>query len=505
MGRLSRTVWGIVAFKLALHLGSSAQGYGLFGDELYYLACADHLDLGYVDHPPLSIWLLEVWRAAFGDSLFALRALTALFGAGAVLCAGLLARDLGGGRTAQSLTALAAALVPVNLVVHGYYSMNAIDIFVWGAAFVLIGRLLRTASRGRWLWLGFLLGLGLLNKFSVLWLGAGFFLGLLATPHRRLLMSPWPWLAGALAFAMLVPHLLWQFAHDWPTAEFMRVATTEKMLPVGPVQLLGQQILVMNPLLAPVWIAGLFLLLRGKQRSGPERVYAAVFLTTAAILIANGTSRPNFLALAQLPLIAAGSIGLERLGRARWRWLPPAYIALFTAVSLVAAPLAVPLLPVHKTSDLQAFLGIEIPQMEDRQEGAILPHFAEMHGWATMAATTAEVWQTLSDDERSRAAIFAGNYTVGAAVDRYGREHGLPPVIGGHNSYWLWGPRDTQGEVMLLLGGKREDYAPYWENIERTRTWDCSPCLPGRIKTIWIARDLKQPFSQFWLDAREYH
>ena len=143
--------------------------------------------------------------------------------------------------------------------------------------------------------------------------------------------------------------------------------------------------------------------------------------------------------------------------------------------------------------------------MEEGHVGATLPHFAEMHGWPMMAATTAEVWQTLSADERSRAAIFSGNYSVSGAIDRFGPEHGLPPVIGAHNSYWLWGPRDVDGDVMLLLGGERGDFAPYWENLEQTLTWDCSPCLPGRNQlTVWIARDPIQPFSQFWQDAKAY-
>ncbi len=80
----------------------------------------------------------------------------------------------------------------------------------------------------------------------------------------------------------------------------------------------------------------------------------------------------------------------------------------------------------------------------------------------------------------------------------------MPIPIGAHNSYWLWGSRDVAGDVMLLVGDERENYAPYWETLEETVTWDCGPCLPGRNKTIWIARDLKQPFSQFWLDAKDY-
>src|SRR5262245_55837306 len=168
-------VWAVAGGKLLLHLCTSGRGYGFFGDELYYLACADHLDWGYVDHPPLSIWVLAGWRSLLGDGLFSLRLLSALLGAGAVVRAGQLAHGLGGGRQAQLLTALVIALAPMNLVVHGYFSMNALDILIWSSAFCLLVRVVREPTRARWLGLGALLGVGLLDKLSVLWLGAGLF------------------------------------------------------------------------------------------------------------------------------------------------------------------------------------------------------------------------------------------------------------------------------------------------------------------------------------------
>ena len=96
-----RLLGAIALSKLALHLYTNAvAGYGIFRDELYYLACARHLAAGYVDHPPLSMWILALIRAVIGESVFALRLLPAIFGAATVLLVGLLARRMGGGRYA---------------------------------------------------------------------------------------------------------------------------------------------------------------------------------------------------------------------------------------------------------------------------------------------------------------------------------------------------------------------------------------------------------------------
>ena len=505
MAGFSKAVWIVALGKLALHVVSSARGYGFLGDELYYVACAAHPDLGYVDHPPLSIWILAAWQALLGDSLAALRLLPALLGAGSVVLGGALARELGGGGPSQILTALVVALAPVNLVVHGYYSMNAVDILVWLAAFILVARVLRDPTQGRFLALGTLLGVGLLNKISVLWLGAGLLVGLLVTPHRRVLRTPWPWMAGATALLLALPHVVWQIVNGWPTLEFIRVATGQKMLPVPPLELFAQQILVWSPLVLPVWLmGGVALLLR--RGDDPGRVFATVFATTAAILIANGTSRPNYLALAMPPLVAAGAIALERLSlRPRRRWLMPVFTTLVAFFGLASAPLTLPILAVPDLIGLSAAIGLRAPEMENREVGALDPHFANMLGWQEIVDTVAEVYRALPTRDRARAGILAMSYSEAGAIDRFGSECGLPGAISPHNSYWLWGTRGADGSVMVIAGGPRELWAQHWGRIEEAAEWDCGHCPPGRNHSkVYVARDPRAPMDPIWAALRRY-
>src|SRR5437867_12080821 len=124
-----------------LHLATGWR-YGLFRDELYYLACADHLDWGYVDHPPLSIAVLAGVRALLGDSLAALRIVPVLCGVATVVMVGVIGRRLGGGRFAQGLAALCALMAPVFLGQDRYYSMNVFDLLLWTVAvWALVRRL----------------------------------------------------------------------------------------------------------------------------------------------------------------------------------------------------------------------------------------------------------------------------------------------------------------------------------------------------------------------------
>lgn len=241
----------LVLVKLLLH-AATAGAFGYFRDELYYLTCADHPALGYVDHPALSIWLLDGWRWLFGESLFSIRLLAALVGSGTIVFCGLSARELGGGRFAVFIAGAAALLAPVFLSVHSFYSMNALDHLLWTAAVFVLLRAMRAETvkqqYRRWLTFGLLLGLGLLNKYSIGLLILGLVVGCLLTERRALFKERWPWLAAGTALLVFLPHLLWQLAQGFPTLEFIHNATFYKNTPPGVFTLPAESLLHLTPI-----------------------------------------------------------------------------------------------------------------------------------------------------------------------------------------------------------------------------------------------------------------
>ena len=202
---------------------------GFFRDEFYYLACTRHLAWGYVDQPPLSVALLWLMRHVAGDSLFVLRAVAALAAAAAVWITGSIARRMGADPFGELLAMVGVAIAPELLAMGSFYSMNIVEVVFWTAVARPTVDILDEPSDRRWILLGVLLGLGLQNKISVLWLGAGIGVGLVLTPSRRLLFTRGPWMAGAIAAVIFLPHVLWQIANGWPTLEFIRNASRDKM------------------------------------------------------------------------------------------------------------------------------------------------------------------------------------------------------------------------------------------------------------------------------------
>src|SRR5919106_4355198 len=172
------------AVALLSHLLTNGR-YGYFRDELYYIVCARHLDLGYVDQPPLSILLLRLSQLLLGDSLFAIRLLPALAGAAIVALTGLIAREMGGHGWAIALACAGSLCALFNLAVGNFFSMNAFEPLFWMGCIYLVVRIINGGSPTLWLWLGALLGLSLENKHSTVLFAAGFFAALLLTSERR--------------------------------------------------------------------------------------------------------------------------------------------------------------------------------------------------------------------------------------------------------------------------------------------------------------------------------
>jgi hypothetical protein len=498
-------VGAVAAVKLAVHV-LVLEPYGWFRDELYYVACSDRLALGYVDHPPLSVAVLRVWRAAFGDSLAAIRLVPALAGAAVVALAGALAMALGGGALAAVLASVAVLAAPIYLGFDHTYSMNALDGLFWTLAALMLVRALEAPRLARWAWLGVVLGLGLLNKWSVLWLGTGVLAGLLLTPERRHLKSPGPWLAGTIALLLFAPHVAWQMAHGWPTLEFMRNAMGEKYVKTGLLAFLGQQVAMMGPATVPLSMAGLALPLSGRAVPA-ARVIAWMFLVTLVIVLASRSGKAEYMAAAYPMLFAAGAAALERaLSSRAFRWAAASATVAMIAIAAVAAPFVLPVLSRDRFMAYSRWLGVAPATSEKKELGALPQHYADMHGWDELVAGASAAYGTLSPEERTDAVVWAvtGGYGSAAAIDVLGRRVGLPRAVSGHNHYWMWGPGGDP-RVVILLGGERERLERLFSSVTLVTTVECGDCMPyENHKPVYVGRAPKRLLSDIWPEIKHY-
>ena len=250
----------IAACLLLVHL-YAGRLYGVFVDELYYLACGQHLAWGYVDQPPLIALVARIVHALFGDWLPGIRLPAAMAAVGMVLLTGLLAREFGGQRFAQGIAALSFMLAPGFLALDHILSMNAFEPLLWMGCALVVIRIIRTGNSRLWTWFGVLAGIGLENKHSMLIFGFGLIAGLVLTRERRILATRWLWIGGVIAFAIFLPNLIWNIQHHFPFLELQaNIRRSGRNVALPPLVFFVQESLAMLPLTLPIWLGGLWYL-----------------------------------------------------------------------------------------------------------------------------------------------------------------------------------------------------------------------------------------------------
>jgi Dolichyl-phosphate-mannose-protein mannosyltransferase len=478
---------GLVALAggvAALLLATSGR-YGYHRDELYFLRAGREAAFGYVDQPPLTPLLARTMDALLPGSVTGLRLPSVLASALVVLLTGLIARELGAGRGAQLLAAASMGVSAVLLAVGHLLSTTTYDLLAWTALSWLLVRSLRDGGP-IWLATGAVAGLALQNKLLPLVLLAGVLVGVLAVGPRAVLAGRWPWLGTAVALVIWAPNLVWQAANGFPVFTLSAAIAGGSSGSSQPWYLfLPFQLVLVSPLLVPVWALGWWRLARDPALR-TWRAFAVAYALVAALFLVTG-GKPYYLAGFFPLLLAAGApavVGWARRGARRVRsGLLVAALALSLAMS---ALLMLPLVPV---GDLAR---TPIPDI-DYDAG-------ETVGWPEFAATIAAVRAQVPPGER--VAMLTGNYGEAGAVDRF--LPALAPAHSGHNSYWGWGPPPEDASTLIVVGVDEARLRQWFGRVELAARIDNGLGLDNdeQGRPVWLVRERRLPWSQLWPQLR---
>lgn len=481
-------VLAVAGAFVALELAVAAR-YGIHRDELYFLACARHLAWGYVDQPPLVPAVAWLATHVAGTSAISLRVLPALAGGASVVLTALSARELGGGRRAQLLAALAAATSPQLLATFHLLSTAAFDDLCWCALTFVVLRLLRTCDRRLWLAAGAVAGVGLMAKVNIAFLLGAVALGLLAGGHARALRTPWLAAGAGVAAVLWLPDVLWNAQHGWPAVSMLSALHRENGGLGAIVGFVPAQVVVVGPVLVVLSVAGLRHLLRRPL----GRPFGIAYLILLAFFTASG-GKSYYLAGLYYVLFAAGGVWAEaRLARPAGV-VPRGWVALMLAGALVALPLSLPVLPQRS-----------LPT--GSWEGNVNKDLSATVGWQDLARQLAQTAASLPPAQRAHLVVFAGDYGAAGAVDLYGPAYGLPHAISGHNTYWWWGPAGARdGSTTIAVDLPRSYLLTIFSEVTPAGT----VATPGDVWTeergdpIYVCRGQKVSWAAAWPAARHY-
>jgi 4-amino-4-deoxy-L-arabinose transferase-like glycosyltransferase len=484
---------------LVLHAFANGN-YGFFRDELYFIACGMRPDWGYVDQPAL-VPLFAGWAHRLsGDNVWLFRLLPMLVTAATTALTAEFARMTGGGRFAQWLAGVCILLAPFQLL--PLFDTDMFQPVTWLALGSMLVKLERSNDQRWWLAFGAIAGFSLNTKYLIAFYLGALAVALLFTPARKSLLRPWVWAGAAVALALAAPNIGWQAAHGWPFIELGKAGADHKNIALSPMDFFVQQLLLIGPLAAPVWIAGLWAGL-ARPKLKVARAFPVAWLILFAVFDASH-GKPYYLAAIYPTLLALGAGRIESwLQNAAAR---AAVLGVLTAAGLLIAPLTLPILPVAMFVRYQTALGFTPSTGEHQTLGALPQYYADMFGWQAMAQKVAAVYWSLPPQDRARAVFYGENYGEAAAIDVLGRRLGLPPAISGHNQYFLWGPQGHDGSVMIIIGGRPKHYAEVFRSFKVAGHIDAPYAMPYETdKPIYVLRGMKTPLAQFWPTVKNYN
>jgi len=479
------------------------RGYGIFRDELYFIVCGRHPAWGYVDQPPIIPLLAAGSYGLFGNFLIGFRLIPAIAMSATVAMTAEFTRLIGGGRYSQWVAGLCALGALYFLAIGLLFTTDIFEPLTWLACVWFLVRLEQSRNERWWLPFGLTVGLSLQSKYLMAFYLLALAVGLTLTPLRRSFLRPWIYFGMLVALLIVLPNLLWQGAHGWPFLELGAAASHWKNLELSPLAFFGQQVLLLGPVSALVGIVGLWACVWRPRFSVLRALPVVYVLLFAYFDLAHG--KAYYMASAYPALFATGAVALEaRLRGALARTVPVLAIAIG---GIILAPLAVPVLPEAKYIAYAAALGLNpaATGAERLKIGPLPQHFADMHGWQAMAEKVAAVYHALPPQDRAKAVFFGRNYGESAAIDVFGPSLGLPPAIGNHNSYWLWGPLGHDGSVTILIGGEREDYEQEFDSVSVEGRTDDPYAMPYETnQPIYVLRGPHQTLGEIWSKLKHY-
>lgn len=208
------TAAGLVGYAVLLRLVYLGLP-DLLPEEAYYWNYAQHLDLSYLDHPPMVAWLIWAGTAVFGDTEAGVRIgslLCWLMTAG--FCYGLAYHTAG--RSIAIRAVLLVAALPYFMIFGLFITPDAPLTAFWAGTLFFLHRALIGDKRVCWWCAGVCLGLGMLSKYTIALLcPAALVFLILDRRSRRWLLRPEPYAASMLATLLFMPVIIWNAKHNW--------------------------------------------------------------------------------------------------------------------------------------------------------------------------------------------------------------------------------------------------------------------------------------------------
>lgn len=445
----------LAGIKLIIQLIGN-RNYGFHRDELLHLSVSEHLDWGFMEFPPFIALVGKVSYLLFDYSFMGMRLFPTLAGVGILILCGLMANEFKGAKSPKKAILFAGISVLAFLPFyrnHTLFQPVAFDQLFWTLGFYYLIKFLNTENKQFLLLIGLTLGIGILNKHTMLVWAFGVFIGMIFYQNGKVFKTKRWYISGFLALLIITPNILWQFQNNLPILRHLQELNKSHLSQASPFEF-GLSALE-YPFTLIISILGIYFLLSRKQYKAIGIAAIIMFVTMWLV-----QAKAYYIYGIYPVLFAAGSIQLTNYLTTK----KPHWLYLSAALLLVPATLSLPFLtPILPIKSFVSYAGIE-----EKVNGRIplTGDYADMFGWEEQVQLVDSLYQSLSIEEQNNCVIWAENYGEAGAIKILGDKYKLPNPISRHGSFWKWGYQNAEADVWISIGNEKASVESVFEEVE---------------------------------------
>jgi tetratricopeptide (TPR) repeat protein len=477
--------------------------YGYFRDELYYITISEKFSIYNLDMLPLTPLYLKLITFFLGNSLNAIHFASSLSCGLSIFFACLITKELGGKKYALILTGI-FLLFSGFLIFSSIFTYDSLDSLIWVIVIYLLVRLFKENEPRLWLLVGVFLGLGLLNKLTILFFGLAIFFCLWFVPQRSFFKNKWIWIAACIAITFSIPFLIWQYQQSWYFIDFAANYAGGISYIASFPEFIWNQLLPNNLFSFPVWLTGLILLLFStKWKQFRFFGFCYLFLFFLFYLIG---AKFYFLIPLYTILISVGSIKIsdyiDNFDAKKAKVFKFSLPIIYVILSMPLLPMVVPVLPVEEFVGYADVLGVDAGvKFENNRLKQLPQYYADRFGWEEMVAEIAAVYQKIPENERNEFGIITENWGEAGAVYFYHNKYGLPEPISADGWFYFETLRTNYFKHKYIsIGIPLEKLKYLFKDVRQEGLFTHPYCMPYEDnRPVYICKEPKFDPKEYWL------
>ncbi len=469
------------------------RNYGFHRDELLHLSVSEHLNWGYMEFPPLISVIGKISYWLFDYSLLGVRFFPTLAGVAILVLCCLIAKELGGKSKAILLSGICILAFLPFYRNHTLFQPVAFDQLFWTLGFYFIIKFINSQNKKFLILLGITLGLGLLNKYTILVWAFGLFISLFFYQKGNIFKNKWLYISAFMSLLIFLPNIIWQAQNDFPLFRHLQALNDNQLDGINPMEFGLEQLNF--PFTLIISLFGLVALITDKNLKKYRAIGIATIVIFCTMWLLN--SKAYYVFAIYPVLFASGAVKLESLLSKKPIWIY--VIAIVTLVpSLYFIPELTPIISIEKY--------VKYSQLEEKNGRVELTgDYADMFGWEEQVKLVDSVYQSLSSKEKNNCVLWAENYGEAGALKILGKKYNLPNPISRHGSFWTWGYGNKDAEVWISLGNEKPSVEYVFEEVVLVKIITHKYAIEEENGIpLFICRKPKINIEKWWEDYEEH-